>query len=74
MTISPLAPAAFPDLPIIKGVTFAAAAAGVKYEGRNDVMLAVMDAGSQPLPRGPHPCATVRKNWQSQAMAQPHSW
>ena len=46
MTISPLAPNAFPDLPIIKGVTFAAAAAGVKYQDRDDVMLAVMDAGT----------------------------
>jgi len=46
MTLSPLAPVAFPDLPIIKGVTFAAAAAGVKYAGRRDVMLAVMDAGT----------------------------
>lgn len=47
MTVSPLAPpAGFPDLPIIKGVRFAAAAAGVKYKGRDDVMLAVADAGS----------------------------
>ena len=42
MTVSPLAPAAFPDLPVIGGVTFAAAAAGVKYANRLDVMLAVM--------------------------------
>ena len=46
MTISPLAPAAFPDLPVIDGVTFAAAAAGVKYKDRLDVMLAVLDDGS----------------------------
>ena len=46
MTISPLAPAAFPDLPVIDGVTFATAAAGVKYEGRTDVMLAVLAKGS----------------------------
>lgn len=44
--ISPLAPAAFPDLPLIDGVTFAAAAAGVKYQGRDDVMLAVMQPGT----------------------------
>lgn len=43
---SPLAPASFPDLPIIKGARFAAAAAGVKYQGRTDVMLAVLDPGS----------------------------
>ena len=44
--VSPLAPSAFPDLPVIKGVRFATAAAGVKYQGRTDVMLAVADAGS----------------------------
>ena len=46
MPISPLAPAAFPDLPEIGGVTFAATAAGVKYQGRTDVMLAIMQAGT----------------------------
>lgn len=46
MTISPLAPATFPDLPVIKGVTFAATAAGVKYKGRDDVMLALLDPGT----------------------------
>ena len=46
MAISPLAPAAFPDLPIIDGVTFAAGAAGVRYQGRTDVMLAVLAPGS----------------------------
>ncbi|KIC10303.1 N-acetylglutamate synthase [Leisingera sp. ANG-M1] len=46
MPVSPLAPASFPDLPVIKGVRFAAAAAGVKYQGRTDVMLAVMDPGT----------------------------
>lgn len=44
--VSPLAPAAFPELPVVKGVRFATAAAGVKYEGRTDVMLALLDAGS----------------------------
>lgn len=43
---SPLAPERFPDLPVVKGVRFAAAAAGVKYTGRSDVMLAVMDPGT----------------------------
>lgn len=43
---SPLAPAEFPALPAIGGVRFAAAAAGVKYQGRTDVMLAVMDPGT----------------------------
>lgn len=46
MTISPLAPAEFPDLPEIAGVTFASAAAGVRYAGRTDVMLAVLQEGT----------------------------
>ena len=46
MPLSPLAPAAFPDLPVIDGVTFAAAQAGVKYKNRTDVMLAVLAPGS----------------------------
>ncbi|WP_181820926.1 bifunctional glutamate N-acetyltransferase/amino-acid acetyltransferase ArgJ [Loktanella sp. D2R18] len=46
MTVSPLAPAQFPDLPEIDGVTFASAAAGVRYAGRTDVMLACLSAGS----------------------------
>ncbi len=44
--VSPLAPAAFPDLPQIGGLRFAAAAAGVRYAGRTDVMLAVMQPGT----------------------------
>lgn len=43
---SPLAPAGFPDLPLVRGVRFASAAAGVRYSGRTDVMLAVLDAGT----------------------------
>ena len=45
--VSPLAPPeGFPDLPEIAGVRFASAAAGVKYQGRDDVMLAVVPEGS----------------------------
>ncbi|ETW12141.1 bifunctional ornithine acetyltransferase/N-acetylglutamate synthase protein [Roseivivax marinus] len=43
---SPLAPESFPDLPVVKGVRFAAAAAGVRYAGRTDVMLAHLAPGS----------------------------
>ncbi|MCT4372289.1 bifunctional glutamate N-acetyltransferase/amino-acid acetyltransferase ArgJ [Yangia mangrovi] len=46
LAVSPLAPAAFPDLPVIEGVRFASVAAGVRYAGRTDVMLALLDAGS----------------------------
>jgi glutamate N-acetyltransferase/amino-acid N-acetyltransferase len=45
--VSPLAPASFPDIPNIKGVSFSTASAGVKYQGRSDVMLAVLDPGTE---------------------------
>ena len=44
--LSPLAPAAFPDLPIIDGVEFATAQAGVKYSGRTDVLLVRLAPGT----------------------------
>lgn len=44
--VSPLAPAAFPDLPQIAGVEFAAAAAGVRYANRTDVMLVRLAPGT----------------------------
>ncbi|MFN4057641.1 MAG: bifunctional glutamate N-acetyltransferase/amino-acid acetyltransferase ArgJ [Roseinatronobacter sp.] len=44
--ISPLAPASFPDLPVIRGARFAAGSAGVKYQGRTDVMLAHLAPGT----------------------------
>ncbi len=44
--ISPLAPKAFPDLPVIAGVSFATIEAGVRYSGRTDVMLAVLQPGT----------------------------
>ena len=44
--ISPLAPACFPDLPVIKGVEFAAVEAGVRYQNRRDVMLIRLAPGT----------------------------
>lgn len=44
--VSPLAPAAFPALPVIRGVEFSTAQAGVKYQGRADVMLATLIPGT----------------------------
>ena len=43
---SPLAPEKAPELPPIPGVRLAAVAAGIRYQGRTDVMLAVLDAGT----------------------------
>ncbi len=45
--VSPLAPKSYPDLPPVEGVRFATAAAGIKYKGRTDVMLALFDKGTQ---------------------------
>jgi glutamate N-acetyltransferase/amino-acid N-acetyltransferase len=44
--ISPLAPTHVPDMPVIAGVKLATAAAGIRYKGRTDVLLAVMDKGT----------------------------
>ena len=44
--VSPLAPARFPDLPQIEGAEFASGAAGVKYQGRTDVMLVRLAPGT----------------------------
>ena len=44
--VSPLAPERFPDLPLIRGASFAAVEAGVKYQNRKDVMLIKLDPGT----------------------------
>jgi glutamate N-acetyltransferase / amino-acid N-acetyltransferase len=46
VTVSPLAPDAFPELPHVDGVTLHAHAAGLRYKGRPDVMLAMMPEGT----------------------------
>jgi glutamate N-acetyltransferase/amino-acid N-acetyltransferase len=45
-SISPLAPASFPEMPPVDGVRFATAAAGIRYPGRTDVLLALLDEGT----------------------------
>src|ERR1700736_6455299 len=44
--ISPLAPASLAQLPAIDGVRLATAAAGIRYSGRPDVLLALFDPGT----------------------------
>ena len=44
--LSPLAPKAPPEVSPLDGVRFAAGAAGVRYAGRTDVMLAILDEGT----------------------------
>ena len=45
-TVSPLAPAQFPALPRIAGVRLAAAHCGIRYQGRTDLMVALLDPGT----------------------------
>src|SRR5580700_9976968 len=44
--VSPLAPTLMPQLPAIEGVRLATAAAGIRYAGRTDVMLALFEPGT----------------------------
>jgi glutamate N-acetyltransferase/amino-acid N-acetyltransferase len=44
--VSPLAPTDVPEMPPIAGVRLATAAAGIRYKGRTDVLLAVLDKGT----------------------------
>lgn len=46
IAVSPLAPARFPDMPEVGGVRVATAAAGIRYAGRDDVLLASFDPGT----------------------------
>ena len=44
--VSPLAPASFPELPSVAGVSLHAYGAGLRYTGRPDLMLAVLPEGT----------------------------
>lgn len=44
--VSPLAPKSYPQMPDIAGVRFATAEAGIKYKGRTDVLLMLVDEGT----------------------------
>jgi len=46
-SLSPLAPKDYPELPVIEGVSFATAPAGIKYKGRTDVLLVALAKGTQ---------------------------
>jgi len=45
-SISPLAPTNVPDMPAVAGVRLATAQAGIRYKGRTDVLLALLDEGT----------------------------
>ena len=46
MTVSPLAPDAFPAIPAIAGLTLSTAASGLKYTGRDDMLVMRVGAGA----------------------------
>ena len=46
LPVSPLAPASLAELPAIKGVRLATASTEVKYKGRDDLLLCLLDKGS----------------------------
>jgi len=62
--ISPFAPATLPTIPAIDGVRFATAEAGIRYQGRTDLLLAVLEPGTR--------CAGVVT--QSKTRAAPVDW
>lgn len=43
VAVSPLAPKSYPEMPSLRGVRMATAAAGIKYKNRTDVLLMVFD-------------------------------
>jgi glutamate N-acetyltransferase / amino-acid N-acetyltransferase len=45
-TVSPFAPKALPNVPPIPGVRLATAEAGIRYQGRTDLLLAVLEPGT----------------------------
>src|SRR5512135_396829 len=46
VSVSPLAPQHVPAMPAIDGMRLATAAAGIRYAGRTDVLLALFEAGT----------------------------
>ena len=44
--LSPFAPSRLPEMPPVPGVRLAACEAGIRYQGRTDLMLAVLDPGT----------------------------
>jgi glutamate N-acetyltransferase/amino-acid N-acetyltransferase len=45
-SVSPFAPEKIPDVPSVPGVRLATAEAGIRYKGRTDLLLAVLDPGT----------------------------
>ncbi|MBE7197735.1 MAG: bifunctional glutamate N-acetyltransferase/amino-acid acetyltransferase ArgJ [Parafilimonas terrae] len=69
--VSPLAPAAMPELPPLPGVRIATAQAGIRYSGRTDVLYVALEAGTQAagvFTRSKCPSAPV--DWCREALAE----
>lgn len=45
-TVSPLAPKGFPEMPPVRGLRFATGAAGIRYQGRDDLLLVDLAPGT----------------------------
>jgi glutamate N-acetyltransferase/amino-acid N-acetyltransferase len=68
--VSPLAPAASPDLPPVPGVRIATAQAGIRYSGRTDVLYVALEPGTRAagvFTRSKCPSAPV--DWCREALA-----
>ncbi|MBP1180509.1 bifunctional glutamate N-acetyltransferase/amino-acid acetyltransferase ArgJ [Methylobacterium sp. PvR107] len=68
--VSPLAPAASPDLPPVTGVRIATAQAGIRYSGRTDVLYVALEPGTRAagvFTRSKCPSAPV--DWCREALA-----
>ena len=71
LTVSPLAPTSQPDMPIVAGVRLAAAATGIRYKNRVDVLLATLAEGTTvagTLTRSKAPSAPV--DWCASSLKQ----
>jgi glutamate N-acetyltransferase/amino-acid N-acetyltransferase len=44
--LSPFAPSRLPEMPAVPGVRLAACEAGIRYQGRTDLMLAAFEPGT----------------------------
>jgi glutamate N-acetyltransferase/amino-acid N-acetyltransferase len=77
LLVSPLAPARFPTLPPIAGVELAVGAAGIRYQGRTDLMIAALAAGTSAagvFTRSTMPGAPIdwcKANLESEGRAEP---
>jgi glutamate N-acetyltransferase/amino-acid N-acetyltransferase len=61
--VSPLAPKVVPEMPAIEGVRLATAAAGIRYRGRTDVLLVILDPAAVAGVFTKSKCASAPVEW-----------